>query len=188
VALRANGAVALAVWGAGLGVALGGVAGWSVSGQFSIATAAGVLTLVLAAQLVLATRVQGCWHWGLLPLYVAGGWAASRWGWHGTLPLVVLVFCAAMAPWVWLRCIGKVPPRAVALLSAGAYGLLAVGVVTGTLPLWCLVALLALPLGLRAAGGSAGVPPTGLESRLRAFSVVFVGQVIIGLLIDGLVR
>jgi hypothetical protein len=181
-----------ALWLPALAVALGSVAGWSVSGRFSMGLGAGLLVLAVALQSVIVSRLPPCERWGALAVYVVAGWAASGWHWHGALPLAVLLFVAALTPRAWFDCAGRLPPRVAAAGVGAGYLLLVVGVALGTLPVWCLVALLVLPLGLRVAvAGAAGglkVAPAANRSRLSAFLVVFVGQVIVGFLIDGLVR
>jgi hypothetical protein len=182
-----------AVWLAGLAVVLGGVAAWAITRRFPVGSFAAVLLLSLALQLFLvsrfsAARHEGCWTWGLLPLYVAAGWVATGAGWHAALPSAVLLFGVAVAPWAWVECAGEVASRTVALLISGAYLLLGVGIALGILPVWCLLALLVLPLGIRATVAVGRPSPVDLASRLASFSVIFVGQVILGLIIAGFLR
>ena len=184
-----------AVWPAVLAVTLGSVGAWALTMRFFPGRFAAVLLLSLTIQLVLVARFaaaegEGCWIHGLLPLYVAGGWAASGAGWHAALPLGVLLFGTALAPRAWLDCGGEVAPetgasqtvapRTVALLTGAAYLLLVAGVALGGLPVWCLLALLALPLGIRVVRDPVSGP--------ASFPVIFVGQLILGFIIAGFVR
>ena len=175
------------VWSAGIAVVLGGAAGWFVTGHFSIAIGAAALLLAVGIQSFTARRLPACWAWGLLPLYVAGGWVASGWTWHPTLLVTILLYGAALSARARLACAEVAPQTAVALLIGGAYFVLAVGVALGFLPVWSLLAVLALPLGVQAVNLRAGrhVEPA---PRLTAFLVVFVGQVVIGMIITGFVR
>jgi hypothetical protein len=174
-----------AVWLAGLAVVLGGVAAWAITRRFPAGSFAVVLLLSLALQLVLVSRFAaaggaGCWTWAILPLYVAAGWVATGAGWHAALPLAVLLFGVAVAPQAWVECTGEVAPRTVAVLTGAAYLLLGAGVALGLLPVWCLLALLALPLGIRAARDTVSGP--------APFPVIFIGQTILGFFIAGFVR
>jgi hypothetical protein len=179
-----------AVWLAGLAIAFGGAAGWVVTARFSMWIAVAVVLVAAAAQFFVAVRLLGCWAWAPLPFYVAGGWAASGAGWRGALPLAMLLFGAALGPRVWLDCVGEVSSRTAALCIGAGYLLLGMGVAVGYLPLGSLLALLALPLGARAAVAGVGAHATRADraSRFTAFLVVFVSQVIVGLLITGLAR
>ncbi len=160
-----------------LAFCLGAGAVWGAGGRYDVLRGAATLVLSLGVYAAVARWLGADWATRAVPLYVVAGWfgGAIVWDWA----LVGVVLMAGLPAW-W---------RSVGARVASEAAVLVVAIVAGVVPAWC---LLALPALLLAWPGKIGpIYQIGQSHPSRAWRdwvVAFNLQVLIGFLIQGMVR
>ncbi len=151
---------------------LGAGAVWGVTGEY--APARGVIALFLTLGASAALSLWGGRDWAVraAPLWAAAGWFGGAVAWDWALVAVVVMVGLGVG---WA---GSVPA------TVGVFVVLAVAVVAGAVPVWCLLALIALPPAWNRKTGP--ISGNGLVSD--RWAVAFNLQLLIGFLIKGMVR
>ncbi|MEJ5310190.1 MAG: hypothetical protein WHX52_10480 [Anaerolineae bacterium] len=157
-----------------LAACLGGAAAWATTGIFSVGLFFVVAAFGVAVQVGLQ-RLRQDLPWLALPLLViVVYWTqAGRLDWMAIWPTLIMTV-------MWIRRL----PMAARFTNYGymaVYGLLLLGLMTGGVPVWCLLCLLPAPLAWRA-------HKTADAALFEEWAIVTGMFLFAGYLIKGLIR